>query len=88
MKIDEVFARRRCWACLWFVCFSRSDFDIVRHVFQGQGANLQPPRYPALLEHTKLLAHSAPEPIIEEPTQFPAPETVPGIFAWFLKAIS
>ena len=63
-------------------CFPRA--------LSGQTSN-DPPRYPDLLEHTKLLAHSAPvDPVIEEPTQLPAPETVPGTFAeafaWFLKA--
>ena len=63
-------------------CFPRA--------LSGQTSN--PPRYPDLLEHTKLLAHSAPvDPVIEEePTQLPASETVPGTFAeafaWFLKA--
>jgi len=65
-------------------CFPRA--------LSGQTSN-DPPRYPDLLEHTKLLAHSAPvDPVIEEPTQLPASETVPGTFAeafaWFLKAIS
>ena len=66
-------------------CFPRA--------LSGQSSN-DPPRYPDLLEHTKLLAHSAPvdpvDPVIEEPTQLPASETVPGTFAeafaWFLKA--
>ena len=56
---------------------------------QGQGANLQRTAQVSSLAG----AHKAPGTLrtrshIEEPTQFPAPETVPGIFAWFLKAIS
>ena len=59
----------------------------------SQDANLQqPPRYPDLLEHTKLLARAAPDPIIEEATEFKTAETLPGsfaeAFAWFVKAIS
>ena len=69
-------------------------FDLFSlRALSGQSSN-DPPRYPDLLEHTKLLAHSAPvdpvDPVIEEPTQLPASETVPGTFAeafaWFLKA--
>ena len=50
-------------------------FDLFSlRALSGQSSN-NPPRYPDLLEHTKLLAHS---------------ETVPGTFAeafaWFLKA--
>ena len=64
-------------------CFPRA--------LSGQTSN-EPPRYPDLLEHTRLLAPSAQvDPIIEEATEFAA-ETVPGTFAeafaWFLKAIS
>ena len=39
MKIYEVFACKRCWACLWFICFFTQSFRLV---FQGsQWANLQ-----------------------------------------------
>ena len=43
MKIYEVFARKRCWACLWFICFSRNNFDVFRLVFfkGSQWAKLQ-----------------------------------------------
>ncbi|CAL1170766.1 unnamed protein product, partial [Cladocopium goreaui] len=59
--------------------FSR-DGILPAQALSGQTSN--PPMYPDLLEHTKLLAHSAPvDPVIEEPTQLPASETVPGTFA-------
>ena len=64
-------------------CFPRA--------LSGQTSN-EPPRYPDLLEHTKLLARAAPDPIIEEAKEFQTPETLPGsfaeAFAWFVKAIS
>ena len=44
MKIYEVFARKRCWACLWFICFSRNNFDVFRLVFQGLSAGKPPIR--------------------------------------------
>ena len=71
-------------------------FAIISSCFpralSGQTSN-EPPRYPDLLEHTKLLAPSAQvEPIIEEPPEFQAPQAGPGTFAeafaWLLKAIS
>ena len=81
-------------ACGSFVFHAKIStyFDLFPRALSGQTSN-DPPRYPDLLEHTKLLAHSAPvDPVIEEPTELPAPETVPGTFAeafaWFLKAIS
>ena len=39
MKIYEVFACKRCWACLWFICFSRNHFDLFSK--GSQWANLQ-----------------------------------------------
>ena len=42
MKIYEVFARKRCWACLWFICFSRNHFDVFRLVFQGLSVGKAP----------------------------------------------
>ena len=79
-------------ACGSFVFTQKFRRTCFPRALSGQTSN-DPPRYPDLLEHTKLLAHSAPvDPVIEEPTQLPASETVPGTFAeafaWFLEAIS
>ena len=77
-------------ACGSFV-FHATISTCFPRALSGQTSN-EPPRYPDLLEHTKLLTPSAQvDPIIEEATEFAA-ETVPGTFAeafaWFLKAIS
>ena len=42
-KIYEVFIRKRCWACAWFICvFSRNNFEIFWLVFQ-ELAGCKPP---------------------------------------------
>ena len=85
---------------VYFHAIISTYFDLFSK--SSQDANLQqPPRYPDLLEHTKLLAHAAPDPIIEEAKVFgffddwiwfQTLETLPGslaeAFAWFVKAIS
>ena len=88
VRKDVVLARA---SFVYFHAIISRYFDLFSK--SSQDANLQqPPRYPDLLEHTKLLARAAPDPIIEEAKEFQTPETLPGsfaeAFAWFVKAIS